>query len=126
MGADRPSPGNLNKRTAFWWASIDDFLPKAPDAEIANLARIFTNPTAVAILRQLVEGRKSVGDLAKGGGVSESEIDKAVMSLIDAELVARTEDNLIGPKNDAISFFLTIVSMTIVHLGHTKGIPTDV
>ena len=126
VGAYRPSSGSLQKRLSFSGTDIDSFLSKAPDTEIANLARIFTNPTAVAILRQLVEGKRSVGDLAKGCSISESEIDEAVTSLIDAELVARTENNLIEQKNDATSFFLTFVSMTSVHLGNTKGISTDV
>ena len=39
---------------------------------------------------------------------------------MDATLVARTEDDLIEPKNDVVSFFLNFVSMTIVHLGHIK------
>ena len=39
---------------------------------------------------------------------------------MDATLVERTEDDLIEPKNDAVSFFLNFVSMTIVHLGHIK------
>ena len=38
-----------------------------------------------------------------------------------ATLVVRTEDNLITPHNDAISFFLNFVSMTTVHLGHIKS-----
>lgn len=126
VGAYRPSSGDQNKRIAFWRGNIDNFLSKAPDTEISNLARIFSNPTVIAVLRQLVEGKRSVADLAKGSGISKSEIDEAVTSLIDAELAVRTENNLIEPKNDATSFFLTFLSMTIVHLGHTKGISTDV
>ncbi|MDE0297936.1 MAG: sigma-70 family RNA polymerase sigma factor [Candidatus Poribacteria bacterium] len=126
VGSYRPSPGDQNKRVAYWTGDIESFLSKASDTDIANLARIFTNPTAVAVLRQLVEGSKSVTDLAKESGISKSEIDKAVTSLVDAELVGRTEDNLIERKNDATSFFLTFVSMTVVHLGDTKGIPTDI
>ena len=126
VGAYRSSSGDQNMRIAFWRSNIDNFLSEASDAEISNLARIFSNPPSIAVLRQLVEGNKSMADLAKGAGISESEIDKAVTSLIDAELAVRTEDNLIKGKNDAISFFLTFVSMTSVHLDHTKGIPTDV
>lgn len=55
-----------------------------------------------------------------GGWAPESEVEKAVALLMGATLVARTTDNLIEPKNDAISFFLNFVSMTIVHLGHIK------
>ena len=120
VGAYRTAPGKTNSRTAFWRNDLDDFLSKAPDDKIVNLATIFTNPTLVAVLRELVESKKSVADLAKDSDISESEIEKAVTLLIDSQLAARTEDNLIESKNDATSFFLNFVSMTIVHLGHIK------
>ncbi|MDE0637329.1 MAG: RNA polymerase sigma factor [Candidatus Poribacteria bacterium] len=107
-------------RIAYWADSLNIFLNKAPDPDIVNLASLFTNPTIVAVLRQLVEGNKSISDLVKGSEISEDEIEKAVQTLMDATLVARTEDNLITPKNDVISFFMNFVSMTIVHLGHIK------
>jgi RNA polymerase sigma factor (sigma-70 family) len=121
VGGYRTSPGKTNARVAFWGDNIDSFLTKAPATEIVNLASLFTNPTIVAVLRQLVEGKRSVADLAKGCGISESEIEKAVQTLMDATLVARTENDLIEPKNDVVSFFLNFVSMTIVHLGHIKS-----
>ena len=120
VGGYRPSPGNIKGRVAFWFDDIDNFLSKAPDADIVNLASLFTNTAVVAVLRQLVEGGKSVADLVEGCGFSEDEVEKAVALLMDATLVARTEDDLIEPKNDAVSFFLNFVSMTIVHLGHIK------
>ena len=120
VGGYRTSPGKMTGRVAFWGDNIDNFLSKAPDADIVNLASLFTNANVIAVLRQLVEGKRSVSDLANGCGISESEIEKAVETLMDATLVARTEDNLIEPKNDAVSFFLNFVSMTIVHLGHIK------
>ena len=120
VGGYRPSPGKMWGRVAFWSDNIDSFLSNAPDAEIVNLASLFTNPTIIAVLRQLVEGKRSTADLAKACDVQESEIEKAVETLTDATLVARTDDNLIEPKNDAVSFFLNFVSMTIVHLGHIK------
>ena len=120
VGVYRTAPGKTNSRTAFWRNDLDDFLSKAPDDKIVNLATIFTNPTLVAVLRELVESKKSVADLAKDSDISESEIEKAVTLLIDSQLAARTEDNLIESKNDATSFFLNFVSMTIVHLGHIK------
>ena len=120
VGAYGTSP-NHKRRIAFWESNISDFLSNAPDTEIANLASIFTNPTVVAVLRQLVDGGKSVADLAKESGISESEVEKAVETLMKAALVLRTENNLIKPHNDATSFFLNFVSMTIVHLGHTKS-----
>ena len=110
----------MSGRVAFWSDNIDNFLSKAPDADIVNLASLFTNPTIIAVLRQLVEGKRSVEDLVKGCDLSENEVEKAVASLMDATLVARTEDDLIEPKNDVVSFFLNFVSMTIVHLGHIK------
>ena len=121
VGGYRTSPGKTTARVAFWGDNIDSFLTKAPATEIVNLASLFTNPTIVAVLRQLVEGKRSVADLAKGCGISESEIEKAVQTLMDATLVARTENDLIEPKNDVVSFFLNFVSMTIVHLGHIKS-----
>ena len=120
VGGYRTSPGNMTSRVAFWGDNIDNFLSKAPDADIVNLASLFTNPTIIAVLRQLVEGKRSVSDLANGCGLPEGEIEKVVETLMDATLVARTEDNLIEPKNDAVSFLLNFVSMTIVHLGHIK------
>ena len=120
VGGYRTSPGKMSGRVAFWSDTIDDFLSKAPDADIVNLASLFTSPTVIAVLRQLVEGKKSVEDLVEGCDFSENEVEKAVASLMDATLVARTEDNRIEPKNDAVSFFLNFVSMTIVHLGHIK------
>ena len=120
VGGYRTSPGKMSGRVAFWADNIDNFLSKAPDADIVNLASLFTNPTIIAVLRQLVEGKRSVSDLANGCDLSESEVEKAVETLLDATLVARTEDNLIEPKNDVVSFFLNFVSMTIVHLGHIK------
>ena len=120
VGGYRPSPGNGTGRVAFWWDNIDNFLSKAPDADIVNLASLFTDPTIIAVLRQLVEGKRSVSDLANGCGLPESEVEKAIETLIDATLVERTEDDLIEPKNDVVSFFLNFVSMTIVHLGHIR------
>ena len=120
VGGYRTSPGKMSGRVAFWSDDVDNFLSKAPDTDIVNLASLFTNTTVVAVLRQLVEGGKSVEDLVEGCGFSENEVEKAVASLMDATLVARTEDDLIEPKNDAVSFFLNFVSMTIVHLGHIK------
>ena len=120
VGGYRTAPGKMSGRVAFWSDNIDNFLSKAPDADIVNLASLFTNPTVVAVLRQLVEGKKSVEDLVEGCDFSENEVEKAVASLMDATLVARTEDNRIEPQNDAVSFFLNFVSMTIVHLGHIR------
>jgi len=120
VGGYRTAPGKMSGRVAFWSDDIDNFLSKAPDADIVNLASLFTNPTIIAVLRQLVEGKRSVSDLANACDLRESEVEKAVETLMDATLVARTEDNRIEPKNDAVSFFLNFVSMTIVHLGHIK------
>ena len=120
VGGYRTSPSKTTARVAFWGDNLDNFLTKAPDPEIVNLASLFTNPTIIAVLRQLVEGKKSVEDLANDCGISENEIENAVDTLMEATLVARTENDLIEPKNDVVSFFLNFVSMTIVHLGHIK------
>ena len=115
-GGYRTRAGKMSKRISFWSTSIDDFISQAPDAAIVNLASLFTNPTIVAVLRQLVEGKRSIVDLANGCDTSEDEIEKAVVSLIEANLAERTEDNLIEPQNDAVFYFLNFVGMTRVHL----------
>ena len=65
-GSYRTAAGKMWKRISLWTDSIDNFLSRTPDAAIANLAGIFANSTVIAILRQLVEGKRSVADLAKG------------------------------------------------------------
>ncbi len=72
-------------------------------------------------LTRVFKGKKSIEDLAKESDISKNEIEKAVTSLIDSQLAARTEENLIEPKNDVSSFFLNFVSMAIVHSGHTDS-----
>ena len=116
VGVYKTASNTGKSRIAYWSDSLDIFLNKAPDADIVNFAHLFTNPTIVAILRQLVKGEKSIVDLAEESDIPEGEIEKAVQTLMDTTLVARTEDNLIAPKNDVISFFLNFVSMTRVHL----------
>ena len=63
-----------------------------------------------------MEGKKSVADLANGCGISESEMEETVETLIDAALAKRTEDDLIEPKNDAVFYFLNFVGMVTVYL----------
>lgn len=115
-GSYRTTGGKKSNRFSLWTTSVDNFLSSVPDAAIANLASLFTNPTIVAILRQLVEGKKSVEALAKGCDTSVRETEKAVETLIDATLAARGEDNCIEPKHDAVFYFLNFVGMTRVHL----------
>ncbi|MCY4401101.1 MAG: sigma-70 family RNA polymerase sigma factor [Candidatus Poribacteria bacterium] len=115
-GAYHTASGQKSSRGSIWTTSIDEFLSKAPDTAIANLANIFTDTTVVAILRQLVEEKRSVEELAKGCDTSESEIEKAVKTLIEAKLASRTKDNFIVPENDAVFYFLNFVGMTRVHL----------
>ncbi len=115
-GAYRAASGQRSSRGSIWTTSTDSFISKAPDAEIVNLAKYFTNPTIVAVLRQLVEGKKSVSDLANGCDISESEMEETVTLLVDAALVKRTADDLIEPKNDAVFYFLNFVGMVTVYL----------
>lgn len=121
VGAYRTAPGKTNSRIAFWQDDYDRFLSKAPDADIVNFATIFTDQNVVAVVRQLVEGKKSITELSDSIKISEDDVEKAVTTLIDSKLAARTDDNRIEPKNDVGSFFLNFVSMTTVHLGHTKS-----
>ncbi|RKU35807.1 hypothetical protein C6496_16040 [Candidatus Poribacteria bacterium] len=118
-GSYRTAGGKKSNRFSLWTTSVDNFLSSVPDAAIANLASLFTNPTIVTILRQLVEGKKSVEELAKGCDASVREIEKAVEMLIDAMLAARGKDNCIEPKHDAVFYFLNFVGMTRVHLNPT-------
>ena len=121
VGGYRTSPDNTYNDTAYWRGdNIDNFLTKVSDAEIAEFVNLFTIPTIVSVLRQLVEGNRSVADLAKACSISEKEVEKAVELLMDVKLAARTKDNLIKPHDDAISFFLNFVGMTIMHLEHLK------
>ncbi|MXV73372.1 sigma-70 family RNA polymerase sigma factor [Candidatus Poribacteria bacterium] len=115
-GAYHAASGQRSSRGSVWTTSVDNFLSNAPDAEIMKLAKYFTNPTVVAVLRQLVEGKKSVADLANGCGISESEMEETVEMLADGALVKRTEDDLIEPKNDAVFYFLNFVGMVTVYL----------
>ena len=115
-GAYHAASGQRSSRGSVWTTSVDNFISRAPDAEIVKLAKFFTNPTVVAVLRQLVEGKKSVADLANGCGISENEMEKTVALLIDGSLAERTEDGLIEPKNDAVFYFLNFVGMTRVYL----------
>ena len=115
-GAYRAASGQMSRRGSIWTTSTDNFLANASDAEIVRLATFFTNPTVVAVLRQLVTGKKSVGDLAAGCGVSEAEMDETLALLIDGALVKRAADDRIEPKNDAVFYFLNFVGMVTVYL----------
>ena len=124
-GAYHAASGQRSSRGSVWTTSVDNFLSNAPDAEIVKLAKYFTNPTAVAVLRQLVGGKKSVADLANGCSIPESEMEETVALLIDGALVKRTEDDLIEPKNDAVFYFLNFVGMVTVYLNPEDYHPQD-
>lgn len=124
-GAYHAASGQRSSRGSVWTTNVDSFLSNAPDAEIVKLAKYFTNPTVVAVLRQLVAGKKSVADLANGCGISESEMEETVEMLADGALVKRTEDDLIEPKNDAVFYFLNFVGMVTVYLNPEDYHPPD-
>ena len=124
-GAYRAASGQQSSRGSVWTTNVDSFLSNAPDAEIVKLATFFTNPTVVAVLRQLVSGKKSVADLANGCGISESEMEETLEMLADGALVKRTEDDLIEPKNDAVFYFLNFVGMVTVYLNPEDYHPQD-
>ena len=124
-GAYHAASGQRSSRGSVWTTNVDSFLSNAPDAEIVKLAKYFTNPTIVAVLRQLVGGKKSVTDLANRCSISESEMEETVALLIDAALVKRTEDDLIEPKNDAVFYFLNFVGMVTVYLNPEDYHPQD-
>ncbi len=124
-GAYHAASGHRSSRGSVWTTNVDSFLSNAPDAEIVKLAKYFTNPTIVAVLRLLVGGKKSVTDLANGCSISESEMEETVALLIDGALVKRTEDDLIEPKNDAVFYFLNFVGMVTVYLNPEDYHPQD-
>ncbi|MYA68940.1 RNA polymerase sigma factor [Candidatus Poribacteria bacterium] len=124
-GAYHAASGQRSSRGSVWTTNVDSFLSNAPDAEIVNLAKYFTNPTIVAVLRQLVAGKKSVADLANGCGISESEMAETVEMLIDGALVKRTGGDLIEPKNDAVFYYLNFVGMVTVYLNPEDYHPQD-
>ena len=124
-GAYHAPSGQRSSRGSVWTTNVDSFLSNAPDAEIVKLATFFTNPTVVAVLRQLVAGKKSVADLANGCGISESEMEETVEMLADGALVKRTEDDLIEPKNDAVFYYLNFVGMVTVYLNPEDYHPPD-
>ncbi|MDE0017613.1 MAG: RNA polymerase sigma factor [Candidatus Poribacteria bacterium] len=124
-GAYHAASGQRSSRGSVWTTNVDSFLSNAPDAEIVKLAKYFTNPTVVAVLRQLVSGKKSIADLANGCGISESEMAETVEMLADGALVKRTEDDLIEPKNDAVFYFLNFVGMVTVYLNPEDYHPQD-
>ena len=124
-GAYHAASGQRSSRGSVWTTNVDSFLSNAPDAEIVMLAKYFTNPTIVAVLRQLVGGKKSVTDLANGCSISESDMEETVEMLIDGALVKRTEDNLIEPKNDAVFYYLNFVGMVTVYLNPEDYHPQD-
>ena len=124
-GAYRTASGHTSKRGSIWTDSVTNFISAAPDAEIVKLAKFFTNPTLVAVLRQLVDGKKSVKDLANGCGISESEVEETIALLIDAALAKRREDRCIEPKNDAVFYFLNFVGMVKVYLNPANHHPQD-
>ena len=64
-GAYRAASGHRSSRGSIWTTSVDQFLSRASDVDIVNLATFFTNPTVVAVLRQLVEGKKLISDFGK-------------------------------------------------------------
>lgn len=112
---------NQKGKISFWSSSVDEYLNLAPDMEIANLAKNFTNPIVITVLKRLVKGQSSVAELAKLCDVSESELDNALEPLIVAHLVVRKEDGVVETKHfGAIVFILTLVNMTALYLQHIK------
>ena len=65
-------------------SDIEKGVKTLSDATLVNFASLFTNPAIIAILRELVNGKKSVSDLVEASGMSESDIEKGVKTLSDA------------------------------------------
>ncbi len=63
-----------------------------PDLErVANLFRVFAEATRLALLQELKEGPKSVGELVDALPTTQANVSKQLKMLHDAGLVTRTK-----------------------------------
>ena len=120
-GAYRYGNSDKQSRVSFRSQSIDEYLNAATDSEVTNFAKIFTDPIAINVLKQLMESEKSVAELAQKCEVSESEINRALDSLIIADLVHRQEGDIIVAEFSAIGYLLTLLNMTRLYNEHLQS-----
>ena len=73
----------------------DDSTPEKPQLDraalerVANLFRIFSEATRLAILQALMPGSKSVNELVEELGTTQANISKQLRILYDARILAR-------------------------------------
>ena len=121
VGGYRIGDGADKRRISTWSSdSIDGFLNRVSNGEIAHFAGLFTDSTAVAVVRKLVHGQCTVAELRKNCE-DESALAKALDHLEACHMITR-EDDLVEPVKDAITYFLTFLSMCILYQGHS-GMP---
>jgi ArsR family transcriptional regulator len=71
--------------------------PTTPDELLDLMAekfRVLADPTRLAILRTLMEGEKSVGQIVDQTGRGQANVSKHLKLLADAKMVARRKDGL--------------------------------
>ena len=117
VGAYRLADGHRSARTSIQSnTDIDGYLDLVPDAEIARMAALLSDPTAVAILKQLVKGDCPLAELTERCQLSSEEIQSALDALTAADLVARKEDDLLTNKDQATAIILTLVPLISEYL----------
>jgi DNA-binding transcriptional ArsR family regulator len=58
---------------------------------VADLFRVFSEATRLALLQELKEGPKSVGELVETLPTTQANVSKQLKALYDAKLVTRTK-----------------------------------
>ena len=58
---------------------------------VANLFRVFSEATRLALLQELKEGPRSVGELVDALPTTQANVSKQLKALYDAKLVTRTK-----------------------------------
>jgi transposase/DNA-binding HxlR family transcriptional regulator len=115
--------GNRGKkgRVSFWSSSIDEYINAVTDSEVSDFASMFTNRIAINVLKQLIEGQKSVAELAKVCGITDGKMNQTLEPLIAANLVHRKEGDVIKAEYDALAYILTLVNITRLYAEHLKS-----
>lgn len=71
-----------------------DHLPDELLDQVAGTFRLLADPTRLAILRCLMEGERSVGQVVQETGQSQANVSKHLKMLADGGLVARRKAGL--------------------------------
>ena len=123
MGGYRLEAGKDSRRIAISsLSSIDEFLDRVSDDDIARFAGLFSDAAAVAVLRRLVYGKQTVIGLVEQTGMEEDRVVAAIDHLADAGLASRNGDGEVEPLTDTATYFLTLLSAAHLH-GANNGTP---